>query len=91
MPRLSYARLGAIARSRGVRARLDVIAADIAARANAIAAAEGESDNVTVTVSSGTRPRGRPYARVTINADQEWGTTEVERRRILGRAVDSRR
>ena len=46
---------------------------------------------MTVTRSDGTRPKGRPYSRVAADADQEWGTSEIERRRILGRAAAGRR
>lgn len=70
-----------------VRAKLRAVAVQKQGRAEAIAAAEGEKlDSEVVT---GTRPKGRPYARVqSTNVDQEFGTTVVERKRILGRAAE---
>ena len=58
----------------------------IARRAETIAANEGIDPHITT--SEGTRPKGRPYARVTADADQEWGNTNTARRRILGRAAE---
>lgn len=57
-------------------------------RAEQIAASEGvELDSKVV---EGTRPKGRPYARVqSSNVDQEWGNSNTKRRRILGRAAQS--
>ena len=56
--------------------------------ADSIAASEGvELDSKLV---EGTRPKGRPYARVqSSNVAQEWGNSVVKRRRILGRAAQS--
>jgi hypothetical protein len=85
----TYRQLGDIARSPAVRAKLAQVADGIAADARAIAATEGA--DVQVRREDGTRPKGRPYARVLADADQEWGTSEVARRRILGRAVAGRR
>lgn len=51
--------------------------------------ASSENVEMNVTIVSGTRPRGRPYSNiVSDNADQEFGTSKVERRRILGRAAE---
>lgn len=88
MVSLSYRKLGRIARSKAVRAKLDEVADGIADRARAVAAAEGLDPEIVQT--EGTRPKGRPYARVGIPVDQEFGTAEVPRRRILGRAVRQR-
>ena len=42
----------------------------------------------TAEVSEGTRPKGRPYARVSTDAvDQEFGTWTVPKRRLLARAA----
>ena len=65
-----------------LRARRDVIAR----RAEAIAADEGV--DADVTTSEGTRPKGRPYARVSADAEQEFGSSNTARRRILGRAAE---
>ena len=56
--------------------------------AEGIAASEGVV--LDSTVVEGTRPKGRPYARVqSRNVAQEWGNRYVKRRRILGRAAQS--
>ncbi len=68
-----------------VRAGLKARGAPIAARAQQIAAAEKVKGEVST--SEGTRPKGRPYARVTADAGQEFGDTNTARRRILGRAA----
>lgn len=70
--------------SQTVRAALDERRDRVARRARSIAAQEGVDPHIGT--SSGTRPRGRPYARVTADADQEWGNSNTARRRILGRA-----
>ena len=59
----------------------------VSARAVQLAAQEGV-EGFKVTNSDGTRPKGRPYARVsTPMVDQEFGTWSVPKRRILGRAA----
>lgn len=86
MVRLSYEQLGDIARSEPVRRALREKAKPIAARARRIAASEGV--DVEVSVSDGTRPKGRPYSRVSMTpGDVEHGTAYTERRRILGRSL----
>lgn len=69
------------------RAALRAEAEKRQAKAEAIAQAEGEKLDSKVT--EGTRPKGRPFARVSsTNIDQEYGTTIKERKRILGRAAE---
>lgn len=70
-----------------VREALRAKAVEKQARAEQIADQEGvELDSKIV---EGTRPRGRPFARVqSSNAAQEYGTSIVERKRILGRAAE---
>ena len=89
MPLLTYKQIGDIARSPAVRKKLAEVADRIARNAEGIAAAEGV--DAKIVRSDGTRPRGRPFARVTADGIQEWGTNEVERRRVLGRAVQQSR
>jgi hypothetical protein len=82
-----YQRYGDVARSAKVRAKLVEVRDRIHARAEAIQAEEGV--DVGLAVSEGTRPKGRPYARLSADIDQEFGTENVSRRRILGRAANS--
>lgn len=57
-------------------------------RAEQIAASEGVG--LESKVVEGTRPKGRPFARVqSHNVAQEWGDSKTKRRRILGRAANS--
>lgn len=70
--------------SQTVRDRLDQRRDRIASRARALASRE-EVD-ADIRTSSGTRPQGRPYARVTADAEQEFGSSMMGRARILGRA-----
>lgn len=74
--------------SETVREALKARAARIAARARALASAE--APDMRIEQIDGTRPKGRPYSRVTgSDIDQEWGTSRTERRRILGRAREA--
>lgn len=71
-----------------VREALRKKADDKQARAEQIAASEDVE--LESEVVEGTRPKGRPYARVqTRNVGQEWGDSKSARRRILGRAAES--
>lgn len=74
--------------TRTVRAALKKTADKKQDVAEGIARSEGvELDS---SVVEGTRPKGRPYARVqSRNVAQEWGNRSVKRRRILGRAANS--
>ena len=70
----------------GVRSALAKRRDGIATRAEAITTAERVRGDVVR--SEGTRPQGRPYARVAhTNGAQEHGTSREERRRILGRSL----
>ena len=51
-----------------VRARLDATAQEAATMAKGIASAEGVS-NFEPEVSDGTRPKGRPYSRVSVDKE----------------------
>ena len=79
----------AAAQSEGVRKVLAERRDRLARAAEALAASEDVEGEVST--SEGTRPKGRPYARVEFdNVDQEWGTSKTRRRRILGRAAGLR-
>jgi hypothetical protein len=70
------------------RAALATKAGRIKARADSLAQAENVKLDSQVT--SGRRPKGRSYARVSSpNVQQEWGGSNTARRRILGRAAES--
>lgn len=82
---ISYEFIQQAAQQPDVQKRLQQTANRIRARAESIAANEGSDMNVTTV--SGVRPGGRPFVNVIgDNADQEFGTSRTQRRRILGRA-----
>ena len=84
--RISNELIVAAMQSDKVRTALAARADQIATRARAIA--DDEEVEVTITRKDGTRPKGRPYSRVTSdNVDAEWGTSKTRRSRILGRAA----
>lgn len=71
-----------------VRAALRAKAAKKQSAAEGIAQSEGVE--LESRVVEGTRPKGRPYARVqSSNVGQEWGDSKTRRLRILGRASRS--
>lgn len=75
-------------RSIQTRAALEAKARKVQQRAEQLA--ESERVDLSSEVSSGTRPKGRPYSRVeSANIEQEWGSSKTARRRILGRAAES--
>ena len=83
--RLSYDFIQKAMQSQPVRQQLRARAATIAARADSIG--KGEGIDMNTRVESGTRPQGRPYSNATSDrVEQEWGTSNTDRRRILGRA-----
>lgn len=74
-------------RHEAVRQHLGVIARRIQKRAETLASSEGV--DMDFWVEEGTRPKGRPQAIVYgDNAEQEWGSSRADRRRILGRAAE---
>lgn len=84
---ISYELIQKAAQHRDVRARVQDKAEEVAAGARRLASQEGVEMGVKVV--SGTRPGGRPFSNVVgDNADQEFGTSRSERRRILGRAAE---
>lgn len=84
-PKLSYQFINAVSRSPTVQAGLAIAADRIKKRADGIAAAEGVEMNVVLR--PGVRPGGRAYVDVVAdNAEQEFGSSEFRRLRILGRA-----
>lgn len=86
----SYGLLGQAMRSNEVRKALRARAEKVRSAAESIASSEGVELNTTVT--EGTRPKGRPYARVASpNVAQEWGDSNTARRRVLGRAAEGQR
>jgi hypothetical protein len=75
-----------------VRAALHNKAEEIAKRARTIAAAEIDDGFAgEIRVTDETRPSGRPVAKVEATrqdaAAHEWGSTNTQRRRVLGRAA----
>lgn len=71
----------------GVAAHLQVVADRVKVRAAGIASAEGVEMNLST--KAGVRPKGRPFVNVLAdNAEQEFGSSRVGRRRILGRAAE---
>lgn len=72
-----------------VREALRLKAQRVQAAAEQIAQGEGVKEFKT-ELTEGTRPKGRPFARVSSSdVDQEYGTSVVGRKRILGRAAES--
>lgn len=84
----SYDWVKEIMQTEGVRKRI-ADAADRKARA-AQQIAEQEGRTVSVVRSNGTRPKGRPYARISIPASDEHGNSKVSRLRLLGRVLNGR-
>ncbi|MGV4890411.1 hypothetical protein ACSR0Z_28105 [Streptomyces viridosporus] len=75
-----------------VRAALKKKAEEIASRARSIAASEIDDGFASeIQVSEEIRPSGRPTAKVEATradaADHEWGSSNTDRRRVLGRAA----
>jgi hypothetical protein len=84
---ITYEFVQRAAQSAPVRRALAAKARRVQQRAEGLA--QGEGVTLDSRVTEGTRPRGRPYARVeSDNVSQEWGSSNTERRRILGRAAE---
>lgn len=84
--------LTAIMRLPEVRAALHNRAEEIASRARGIASSEVDDGFASeIEVKDETRPSGRPVSKVEATrsdaADHEWGSTNTQRRRVLGRAA----
>lgn len=70
-----------------VREKLDSVAEDGKAATEQLAAQEGIEG--TVWTESGTRPKGRLYARFASDmADQEFGTETVDKKRLMAQAAE---
>lgn len=86
----SFGLIGEAMRSAQVRAGLRARAEQVQNTADNLAS----SDDVELEsrVTEGTRPQGRPYARVSSpNVEQEYGSSKTARRRILGQAAERHR
>lgn len=86
MPTPTYLYVQNILQSPGVRRKLSDVADRKAAQARSIIASERAK--VTVQREDGTRPKGRPYSRISIPAVNEFGNSWTARMRILGRVVN---
>lgn len=86
MPTPTYLYVQKVLQSPGVRRKLSQVADRKAAAAQSIITAE--KAKVVVTRQDGTRPKGRPYSRISVPAANEFGTSWTARMRILGRVVN---
>lgn len=82
-----YAAAGQAMRSSTTRAKCSQVADRVASTVRSVAAAEGL--DVTVGRTNGTRPKGRPFSRVTITGADEWGASGQPKRRIIARAASA--
>lgn len=82
-----YAAAGDAMRSQVTRRKCAQVADRIASAARGIASAEGVE--VAVGREDGTRPKGRPFSRVTVGSAAEFGDQFKPRRRILARAASA--
>jgi hypothetical protein len=87
MPTARYLWVQQVAQSPAVRRKIKEVRDRKAQQAASIARAEGVTDPIITT--EGTRPRGRPYARIALSARVEFGDSVTKRRRILGRVAQS--
>jgi hypothetical protein len=91
--RPDYKGIGQLMRSQEVREELPPVAEGVRKRAKAIASAGGNPElGDSYRVETGTRPRGRPYARIITDHEgavgAEYGDEGVDRLRVLGRAAN---
>lgn len=90
-----YALVRSVMQSKKVRAKLAEVAAPGVGIANARAKSEGVS--VSATLSHGTRPRGRPYSRISFSGDVPRADYDPRtpndswraRRRVLGMVANT--
>ena len=85
MPNARYYTIQRAMQTPAVRAKLRAVRDRMASEAAGIARAEGV--DTPIITSEGTRPKGRPYARIAMRADDEFGNYQHKRRRILGRVT----
>jgi hypothetical protein len=71
--------------SRATRQKCGVVADRIAETLHRLAAVE--QLDVTISRVDGTRPKGRPFSRVLVTGEDEWGTSGTPKRRIIARAA----
>ena len=81
-----YAALGEIMRSQEVRDVLKEVADRLQKGAQRMA--PDEEDAAEITREDGTRPKGRPFSRVSAPVSWEFGGPTQTRLRLLGRAVE---
>ncbi|MDT0381431.1 hypothetical protein RM572_21975 [Streptomyces sp. DSM 42041] len=86
--------IGEVMRSKQVRGALRKVADQVEPRAKSLARTEVSDEFAeAIRVEEDTRPKGRPTARVIADREDaeqvEFGDTNQERRRILGRAARS--
>lgn len=74
-----------VLQSMGVRHKVAGVRDRKAREVAAMAASEGVA--VPIVLSEGTRPKGRPFARISIPASHEFGDSKTRRLRLLGRVV----
>lgn len=86
MPTARYVEVQRILQTETVRRQLRIVRDRKARQVAAYAAGEGVK--VPIEVSEGTRPKGRPYARVSIPASHEFGDSKTKRLRLLGRVIN---
>jgi hypothetical protein len=86
MPTASYLFVQKALQTTGVRRKLSQVADRKAAAARSIIAAQGAK--VAVQREDGTRPKGRPYSRISVPAANEFGTSWTARMRILGQVIN---
>lgn len=86
MPNSRYEMTRKAMQSQAVRDKLAEVAKRGAARAQAHAQGRDRLRGATVTVTTGTRPQGRPFARITVTG----GASEMDRRQVLAAATVQR-
>lgn len=83
--RSNYDFVRQVMQSTPVRRMISQVADRKAAQAAGIASAAGVA--VPIQREDGTRPKGRPYARISLPASHEHGDSKTRRLRILGQVV----